>query len=57
MNRYLACGIVLSSMFVAVGCGRKESPITAASSVATQEDLKTVRLHFDGFTKSKSGAT
>ena len=42
---------VLSIMLVAVGCNVSQT--TDSSSV---EKLKTVRLHIDGFQKSKSGA-
>ena len=57
MNRYVYCSVLLSGMCLALGCGTKQSPPVATDATAVQDQPTTVRLHFEGFTKSKSGAT
>jgi len=42
---------VFSVLLVAVGCN-----ISQTTNQSSAEKLKTVRLHIDGFSKSKSGA-
>ena len=60
MNRWHGFGLLLVGL-IAVGCGEEappkdmSSPTPVPSSVSA--DIRTVRLHFDGFTKSSSGAT
>ena len=41
-------------LLVAVACGTSETP---PSDEPAAGEVRTVRIHFDGFTKSKSGAT
>ena len=43
-------------MLLAFGCGRGSVSESKATRAA-KEDIQTVRLHFEGFTKSESGAT
>ena len=58
MNRYVSCGILLGGMCLALGgCGTRQAPSAATHPAAAKDRLTTVRLHFEGFTKSKSGAT
>jgi hypothetical protein len=48
---------VCIGMFLVLGCGRGGSVSKPQVQHRSQEDIQTVRLHFEGFTKSKSGAT
>ena len=65
MHRYRQFGLLLFGL-VAIGCGKDASQertsapkeqVAASKQPAVSRDIRTVRLHFDGFTKSKSGAT
>lgn len=40
-----------------VGCGTSESEPDAASTMQSASDAHTIRIHVNGFRKSKSGAT
>jgi len=58
MHRWRGFGLLVFGL-LAVGCGkeaRQEEP-SLEKQASVSRDIRTVRLHFDGFTKSKSGAT
>ncbi|MEO2016247.1 MAG: hypothetical protein ABGZ53_17955 [Fuerstiella sp.] len=63
--RYRPFGLLLCGL-VAMGCGKgapeekastPQEQLAARKQASVSSDIRTVRLHFDGFTKSKSGAT
>lgn len=58
MHRCRAFGLLLCGLLV-VGCGKKapQEQVSPQKQASVSRDIRTVRLHFDGFTKSKSGAT
>lgn len=59
MNRLGAWATFSLSLFVVTGCGSDEPAPNSSStdSAAVASNQTTVRLHIDGFKKSKSGAT
>lgn len=63
--RYRRVGVLLCGL-AAIGCSKDaaqekasapQEQVAASKQPAVSRDIRTVRLHFDGFTKSKSGAT
>ncbi len=54
MLRRSTAGLTLLTLLLASGCRPSETP---SPQRVTAPDVQTVRLHFDGFPKSKSGAT
>lgn len=59
MNRLAAWTTFSLSMILVIGCGPDESTPDASStdSASVVSNQATVRIHIDGFKKSKSGAT
>ena len=65
MHRHRLFGLVLLGL-VAIGCSKDASQrqasdpqkqVAAPKQPTVSRDLRTVRLRYEGFTKSKSGAT
>lgn len=55
MNRRVWSTISVG-MLLMLGCGRGSVSEPSVQGRST-EDIRTVRIHFEGFTKSNSGAT
>ena len=55
--RFLVYAFALIGSFILIGCDRdKETNLQTEGRISTNK-LEPLRLHFAGFTKSKSGAT
>jgi hypothetical protein len=55
--RFLVYAFALVGSFILIGCDRgKEANLQTEGRTSTNK-LEQIRLHFAGFTKSKSGAT
>lgn len=59
MNRFAAWTTFSLSLVLVTGCGSDESAPDASStdSAAVAPNRTTIRIHINGFKKSKSGAT
>lgn len=50
-------GLTVVGILMIAGCGEDSIPENDADRAVTSRSLSSVRIHIDGFKKSKSGAT
>ncbi len=54
--RFVLYIFAIAGSFILIGCDQDEANVQTESRTLTNK-LEQIRLHFAGFTKSKSGAT